>query len=84
MTYLTKSDVVIIPSLEEGLPNLLLEASICSKACIGSNVGGIPEVIEHGINGLLVEPGNVKGLTETMLWCVQNKENVIDWRKDKK
>ena len=72
--YLTRSDIVIIPSLEEGLPNVLLEASLYGKPCIGSNVGGIPEVIDHKVNGILVEPGNVLELAESILWCEQNKE----------
>jgi len=53
------SDIFVLPSiLREGLPVSIAEALAMSKPVIGSNLGGIPEVIEDEINGLLVTPGN--------------------------
>jgi glycosyltransferase involved in cell wall biosynthesis len=45
--------VVVLPSDSEGIPNCLLEALSLRKLVVASNVGGIPEIISHGINGLL-------------------------------
>jgi glycosyltransferase involved in cell wall biosynthesis len=52
-------DVVLIPSFVEGLPNVVLEASACGRAVIGSRIGGLEDVVEHGDTGFLVEAGNV-------------------------
>jgi len=56
------SAIFAMPSLHEGLGLSLQEALYRGMACVGSNVGGIPELIEHEVNGLLVEPGNVDEL----------------------
>jgi glycosyltransferase involved in cell wall biosynthesis len=60
-------DLMVMPSLDEGLPMTLLEAMAAKRAVIASAVGAVPEVIEHGQNGLLVEPGNAGDLEQAML-----------------
>lgn len=59
---LTSSDFFLLPSYNEGLPNALLEAMASGLACIATHVGAIPDVIEEGIDGLLIEPGDRKAL----------------------
>lgn len=54
------SDVFLFPSHYEGFPMALLEALACGLPSIGSNVGGIPDILDHGECGLIVEPGNPK------------------------
>jgi glycosyltransferase involved in cell wall biosynthesis len=56
--YLTAFDIFILPSLKEGLPYALLEAGAIGLPCIGSFVGGIPEVIENLKTGILIDPHN--------------------------
>ncbi|MBU1105969.1 MAG: glycosyltransferase [Candidatus Riflebacteria bacterium] len=51
-------DIALLPSLGEGIPLSLLEAMRWGIPCIASNIGGIPEIVEHGENGLLIEPGD--------------------------
>jgi glycosyltransferase involved in cell wall biosynthesis len=60
-------DLMVMPSLDEGLPMALLEAMAAKRAVIASAVGAVPEVIEHGQNGWLVKPGNADDLEQAML-----------------
>ncbi|TYP57817.1 glycosyltransferase family 4 protein [Thermosediminibacter litoriperuensis] len=60
-------DVVLMPSVNEALGLALLETMALGKPVIASEVGGIPEVIKNGYNGILVPPGNVEVLTEKVI-----------------
>lgn len=60
------ADAVVLPSLWEGLPLTLLEAMARSRPVIATEVGGIPEVVEHGVNGHLVPPSNVIALADAL------------------
>jgi len=53
---------VVVPSVYEALPMVVLEAMACRKAVIASDVGGIPLLIRHGKNGFLAQPGDSKRL----------------------
>jgi glycosyltransferase involved in cell wall biosynthesis len=55
LSRIQAADVFVLPSRDEALPMTLLEAMYFSKAIIASRSGGIPEVIEHGVNGLIFE-----------------------------
>jgi glycosyltransferase involved in cell wall biosynthesis len=57
--YYAISDLLILPSLSEGLPNVLLEAGACGKPVVASNIFGIDEVVLHGKTGFLAEPNNL-------------------------
>jgi glycosyltransferase involved in cell wall biosynthesis len=54
-SYLRLIDIFVLPSISEGCSNALLEAMWCKKAIVGSNVGGISDIIHHNHNGLLFE-----------------------------
>ncbi len=64
--YLSAFDIFLLPSLKEGLPYVLLEAGQAGLAVVASRVGGIPEVIEDGVTGLLINPKHVYEITEAL------------------
>ncbi len=66
LTALAQSDILVLPSYREGLPNSLLEAMASECAIIATNVGAIPDVIQSGENGILIEPGDTKNLAEEL------------------
>lgn len=71
---LQASDIFILPSLWEGLPMVLVEASFVGLPVVASNVGGIPEVIEDGGSGFLVPPGDIDSLTWACIRLIENPE----------
>ncbi|WP_156490543.1 glycosyltransferase, partial [Oleiphilus sp. HI0086] len=61
------SDIFVLPTLHETLSNALLEASCAPLPLIASNTGGVPEIVQTGFNGVLVEPGDAEGLAKAIL-----------------
>jgi glycosyltransferase involved in cell wall biosynthesis len=60
------ADLLVLPSVSEGLPLVLLEAMANGLVPIASAVGGIPEIVKDGVNGLLVAPSNAAQLCQTI------------------
>ena len=56
------ADVVVLCSDNEGMPLSLIEASLCAKAIVATNVGSVKEIIEDGVSGVLVPPGDAVAL----------------------
>lgn len=71
---LSALDIFVLPSLSEGMPLALLEAMASGKPVVSSNVGGIPEVVEEGVNGYLVAPGDASQLAQAILKFALNPE----------
>lgn len=65
------ADVFVTPSLCDNLPNTIAESLSCGTPCVAFNVGGIPEMIQHGINGYLATPRSTDdlayGIRDTLL-----------------
>jgi glycosyltransferase involved in cell wall biosynthesis len=66
-------DVAVLPSFFEGMGRVLLEAMAMGKPLVASSVGGIPDLVHHGKNGLLVTPGSVSELKSGLLTLIRNK-----------
>ena len=64
--YYKVSDIVVLPSLMEAVSLGALEAMACGKIMIGTTVGGFPQIINSGVNGILVEPKNVNELVKVL------------------
>jgi glycosyltransferase involved in cell wall biosynthesis len=69
--HLRSCDAVLIPSMQEGLPNLAMEAAACGRAVIGSNVGGIPEALRHETTGLILPPGDTGAWANALIRVCQ-------------
>lgn len=65
--WMNACDVFVLPSLNEGNPNVMFEALGCGKPFVGTKVGGVPDIITSEDYGMLVEPANPKELAEKIL-----------------
>jgi glycosyltransferase involved in cell wall biosynthesis len=59
-------DVFVLPSLLEGIPRCLMESMAAGVPIAASDIPGCRELIEHGVSGLLFQPGDVGGLVHAM------------------
>jgi glycosyltransferase involved in cell wall biosynthesis len=80
------ADVLVLPSTivdgqTEGLGVVLLEAMASGTPVIGSNTGGIPDIIEDGVNGLLVTPGDPQALADAIIRILENPDLAERFRK---
>lgn len=64
------ADVFVLPSLNDNLPNTIMEAMACGVPCVGFDIGGIPEMIDHGRNGVIAQPRNVQQLADGIQYCL--------------
>ncbi|MGA7730886.1 MAG: glycosyltransferase, partial [Chloroflexia bacterium] len=67
-------DLFVLPSLHEALPIVLLEAMAVGLPLVATRVGGVPEIVEHNINGLLVPPGDEDALLAALRQLAGNEE----------
>ncbi|MDO8564511.1 MAG: glycosyltransferase family 4 protein, partial [bacterium] len=67
-------DMFVLPSLKEGLPFSILDSGAAKVPVVATAVGGIPDIIRNGEEGLLVPPKNAKKLAEAILWLLNHTE----------
>lgn len=67
-------DVFVIPSLEDNLPNTVMEAMACGVPVVGFATGGIPEMVDHKMNGYIAESKNSKELAKGIMWVLYESE----------
>lgn len=73
--WMNASDVLCLPSLNEGMPNVALEAMACGLPVVASRVGGVPEVVREGVNGLMVPAGDAPALGAALQKALTTKWN---------
>ncbi|MBC6111858.1 glycosyltransferase [Pedobacter fastidiosus] len=76
LSVLSKADTVILPSYNEGLPVALLEAMAAGKVILSTPVGGIPDLVAEGVNGFLVQPGDVDDLASKIKFISEYPEKM--------
>ncbi|MGM9944276.1 MAG: N-acetyl-alpha-D-glucosaminyl L-malate synthase BshA [Lysinibacillus sp.] len=74
------SDLKLLLSEKESFGLVLLEAMACGVPGIGTNIGGIPEVIEHGTNGYLVELGDVDAVAHHAIELLSDEDKLVEFR----
>ncbi len=67
-----KADIIVLPSVQDALPFSVMEAQILGKPIVASRVGGIPEMIESGKTGILVEPANAQALARALVQLIES------------
>jgi glycosyltransferase involved in cell wall biosynthesis len=66
------ADVFVAPSLQDNLPNTVMEALACGTPCVAFNIGGMPDLIEHRKNGYLATPRDNESLARGIAWVLED------------
>ncbi|WP_165822526.1 glycosyltransferase family 4 protein [Paenibacillus montanisoli] len=75
---LNKSDIVVLPSLQDNQPYSIMEAHVAGKPVVASNAGGIPEMVTHEMTGLIFPAGNEQDLYGNLL-AVLSEDDRRSW-----
>lgn len=75
--WMSEAAILVLPSTSEGLGRVIIEAMATATPVIGSDVGGIPELIQDGVNGFLVPPGDEQALAEKLRWVLNNPDKAL-------
>jgi glycosyltransferase involved in cell wall biosynthesis len=73
------ADVLVLPSLNEGLPRVILEAMATGLPVVATSVGGVPELVIDGRTGLLVQPGDEEALADAVCRVLDNPDLAKAW-----
>ena len=72
--YLSATDIFCLPSLQQGLGVVMLEAMALGRPVIASGVGGVVSVIENNVNGLIVPPSDSRSLGDRIMELLNDRE----------
>jgi glycosyltransferase involved in cell wall biosynthesis len=81
MVY-SAADVMVIPSIEDNLPNIIMESISCGTPCVGFNLGGIPDMIDHKVNGYLAKPLDSVDLAKGIEWILEDDARLLELSKN--
>jgi teichuronic acid biosynthesis glycosyltransferase TuaC len=76
--WIGAADALVLSSLSEGLPSILLESMGCGRPMIATEVGGIPEILKDSETGLLVKPRDVDGLVNAIRRMFLEETEIVD------
>lgn len=68
-------DLFVTPSLQDNLPNTIVEAMSCGIPCVGFHVGGIPEMIDHQVNGYVATYRDADDLAQGISWTLDSSRH---------
>jgi glycosyltransferase involved in cell wall biosynthesis len=68
------ADVFVAPSVQDNLPNTVLEAIACGTPCVAFEIGGMPDLINHKSNGYLAQPFEVEDFAQGINWVLGDRE----------
>jgi glycosyltransferase involved in cell wall biosynthesis len=71
------ADVFVAPSLQDNLPNTVMESLACGTPCVAFDIGGMPDMIEHKRNGYLATPFETGDLAQGIVWVLEDR---VRWR----
>jgi glycosyltransferase involved in cell wall biosynthesis len=74
---LASIDILVIPSLHEGLPVVLLESMAMMKSIVATNIEGVMGILKNGVTGLLVPPRDIKALAEAIINMLTHKDEAL-------
>jgi glycosyltransferase involved in cell wall biosynthesis len=66
------ADLVVAPSLEDNLPNVVVEALSCGTPCAAFDIGGMPDMIDHQVNGYIAKAFDIEDLSSGIKWLLEN------------
>ena len=69
------ADVFVAPSLQDNLPNTVMESLSCGTPCIAFKIGGMPDMIEHQRNGYLAKPFDIEDLAKGIVWVLEARNS---------
>lgn len=72
--YIKNADLLVCTSETESFGNVLVEAMVCGKPVLSTRCGGPEEIIEDGVNGILVDVGNIDNMVKSINMILNNKE----------
>ena len=80
-SIISEADYVIMPSRQEGMPNVVMEGMALGRPVLAANVNGVPELMKHLSTGYIFEPFKVESIVEAMNYALDNhgKEKILNW-----
>ena len=79
--FLASADIFVHPSHTEGLPNSIIEAMASALPIVATNVGGIPELIEHKINGLLIDSRDPEAMSQALKTYIELPSTAYEYAR---
>ena len=76
--FFQKADIFVLPTYAEAMPMSVIEAMAADLPVVSTPVGGIPELIEDNVDGLLFQPGDVDALAEKISFLINNQQARIE------
>jgi glycogen(starch) synthase len=76
-SLINASTIVLMPSRQDSLPLVALEAALMARPIVATNVGGLPEVVAHQETGLLVEKEDIRGLADAVTYLLTHPEAAV-------